>query len=68
MLKQIYYDRQTKAWWAFMTDTDGYQLGDAVHAYTKEDALFQLGYKLGSDPKHFARPVLELFNEVALTN
>lgn len=38
----IYYDRPTRSWWAFQTDADGYQIGDAVNAYTYDDCLDQI--------------------------
>lgn len=40
---EIYYDRQTKSWWAFWTYENGMQKGDAVNAYTKEQCLIYLG-------------------------
>lgn len=68
MDKQFYYDRATRSWWAFMTDNKGYQRGDAVFAYSKEEALFLLGVAYGASPETFAQPVWELFDEVATAN
>jgi hypothetical protein len=59
---ETYYDRPTRAWWAFVTDADGYQLGDAVAAATREDAVFQLGRNVGSEPEKFARPMADYFD------
>jgi hypothetical protein len=57
-----YYDRETKAWWAYVTDADGIQLGNAVAAHTLEDAVFQLGREVGSSPEKFARPLSNYFD------
>lgn len=35
----IYYDRPTRAWWAFQKDANGNQIGEAVNAYTYDDCL-----------------------------
>lgn len=39
----IYYDRTTQSWWAYWTDSQDNQLGDAVFAHNKEECLIELG-------------------------
>lgn len=39
----IYYDRPTRSWWAYWTDAEGNQLGDAVFAHDNDDCLIELG-------------------------
>jgi len=34
---QYWYDRSTRCWWAAQFDGDGYQQGDAEHAYTRAE-------------------------------
>lgn len=34
---QFWYDRQTRCWWAARFDEDGNQIGQAVHAYTRQE-------------------------------
>lgn len=40
---QYYYDRQTACWWGYWTDVQGNQLGEAIHAFKKENLLVELG-------------------------
>ena len=39
VLLEVYYDRQTRAWWAFYTDNAGIQIGDAWFGPTRDDVL-----------------------------
>lgn len=43
MQPSYYYDRSTACWWGFWEDSEGYQIGEAIHEYTKESLLIELG-------------------------
>lgn len=34
---EYWYDSSTRCWWGMAVDDDGYQMGDAVHAYTRRE-------------------------------
>lgn len=36
---EYWYDRTVRVWYAIRVDTEGYQLGDTLDAYHKEDLL-----------------------------
>jgi hypothetical protein len=54
----VYFDKPTRVWWAYATDSIG-QIGDAVHAATKEEAIYALGYAKGATPEKFTRDIGE---------
>lgn len=33
----IYYDRASRAWWAYDQDADGNQVGDAIFEFTRPE-------------------------------
>ena len=43
MYYKYYYDRTSQCWWGFWTDIQGNQLGEAIHAFKKENLLVELG-------------------------
>lgn len=43
MQYEYYYDRPSGCWWAFWKDSNGFQIGEAIHASTKEEVLIVLG-------------------------
>lgn len=36
---EYWYDRSTRCWWAARLDASGYQIGEAINAYTKAEIL-----------------------------
>ena len=52
---QAYWDRQSRNWVAYYTDSLG-QLGDAQNGATRDGAVFALGLEMGRNPQRFARP------------
>ena len=37
----VYYDRSLRTWWAYYTDNDGFQLGDAWFGFKRDEVLVQ---------------------------
>jgi hypothetical protein len=58
-----YYDRASRSWWAYVTDGNGYQMGDAVARANRLDAIFALGREVGADPEKFSNTTEEGTNE-----
>jgi hypothetical protein len=55
---QAYWDRQSRNWVAYYTDSLG-QLGEAQYAATRDGAVFALGLEMGRNPQRFSRPFAE---------
>ena len=55
---QAYWDRQSRNWVAYYTDSLG-QLGEAQYAATRDEAVFALGLEMGRNPQRFSRPFSE---------
>jgi hypothetical protein len=36
---ELWYDRTTRCWFAAKFDSNGYQIGDAIDAYTKQELI-----------------------------
>lgn len=36
---EYWYDRSYRTWYAIKLDEDGYQIGDAIDAYTKDEII-----------------------------
>ena len=39
---EIWYDRSTKCWYGMRVDKNGYQIGDVIDAYTKEEIIWAI--------------------------
>lgn len=57
---ETYYDRPTRTWYAMIVDENGYQIGEAQNAYTKDEAIFYIGVEYGRNQHKFARPLSEI--------
>jgi phage terminase large subunit-like protein len=56
---QMYYDRATRAWWAYEIDAEGNQIGDAVSAYTREECKEAAASEASARYKVRAQPLLD---------
>jgi hypothetical protein len=55
---QAYFDKETRNWVAYYTDSLG-QLGDASYGASRDAAVFALGLEMGRHPERFSRPFSE---------